>query len=187
MPRQPRGPLEAGVYHVTTKSAGPIPLFADDTDRNDFCSRLSESVKRRRLTCIAFCLMTTHYHLIVEVAEDALQDAMKWLNGTYAQRFNRRHGRWGHLNGARYFCKLIESDLHMLRAFRYVALNPVAAGLCKRPQDWPWSSYGGTAGYARPFRFVDDRRIRDYFEKGRSGLKALRNYVEQGLTELSDR
>jgi hypothetical protein len=120
---------------------------------------------------------------MVDVAEDALQDAMKWLNGTYAQRFNRRHGRWGHLNGARYYCKLIESDIHVLRAFRYVARNPVAAGLCDRPQDWRWSSYRGTAGYARPFRFVDDRRIRQYFEKGRAGVRALRAFVEQGLTE----
>lgn len=184
MPRHARGSLEAGVYHVTTKSAGPIPLFRDDTDRSDFCSRLAETVKRKYWACLAFCLMTTHHHLIVDVAEDALQDAMKWLNGTYAQRFNRRHSRWGHLNGARYYCKLIESDLHMLHAFRYVALNPVAAGLCRRPQDWPWSSYRGTAGYARPFRFVDDHRIREYFAKGRAGLRALRAYVEQGLTEL---
>jgi putative transposase len=176
--------LEAGVYHVTTKSAGPIPLFRDDTDRSDFCSRLAETVKRKWWTCVAFYLMTTHYHLMVDVEDDALQDTMKWLNGTYAQRFNRRHGRWGHLNGARYFCKLIESDRHMLHAFRYVSLNPVAAGLCERPQDWRWSSYRGTAGYARPFRFVDDRRIHAYFEKGKAGLKMLRAFVEEGVAEL---
>jgi putative transposase len=133
---------------------------------------------------MAFCLMTTHYHLIVDVGEDELQDAMKWLNGTYAQRFNRRHGRWGHLNGARYYCKAIESDAHMLNAFRYLCLNPVAAGLCRRPQDWRWSSYRGTAGYARPFRFIDDRRIRAFFARGRAGLRDLRAYVEEGLTEL---
>jgi putative transposase len=178
MPRKPRGHLEAGFYHVTTKSAGPIPLFRDDTDRTDFCNRLSRTVKSKWLRCCAFCLMTTHYHLIVDVADNALQRAMQWLNGTYAQRFNRRYGRLGHLNGARYFCKQIESDAHMLRAFRYVALNPVVGGLCERPQDWPWSSYRGTAGYARGFPFVDDAPIRSYFDKGQAGRKALRAFVE---------
>lgn len=178
MPRRARGTLEAGFYHVTTRATGPIPFFRDDVDRNDFCSRLSRTVKDQHWRCNAFCLMTTHYHLMVDVAEDALQAAMQWLNGTYAQRFNRRHGRWGHLSGARYSCTLIESDRHMLRAFRYIALNPVVAGLCERPQDWPWSSYRGTAGYTRQFRFVDDGPIRSYFAPGAEGRRALRKYVE---------
>lgn len=184
MARRARGFLEAGVYHVTTKSAGPIPLFRDDADRIDFCNRLALTVRRGRWQCVAFCLMTTHYHLLVDVADDALQGVMHWLNGTYAQRFNRRHGRSGHLNGARYYCSVIETDGRLLRALRYIALNPVKAGLCKRPQDWPWSSYGGTAGYSRPFRFVNDTRIRDFFEPGQAGKRALRAYVEEGLTEL---
>jgi putative transposase len=183
MSRQPRGSLDAGIYHVTTKATGPIPLFRDDVDRTDFCNRLARTVKEKRWRCVSFCLMTTHYHLLVEVGENALQQVMHWLNGTYAQRFNKRHGRWGHLSGARYFCKQIESELHLLSAFRYVALNPVAAGACDRPQEWPWSSYRGTAGYTRPFRFVDDRPIRALFPPGRTGRQALRAYVEESVTD----
>jgi REP-associated tyrosine transposase len=156
-------------------------MFRDDIDRTDFCNRLARTVKDKRWRCNAFCLMTTHYHLIVDVAEDELQAAMQWLNGTYAQRFNRRHGRWGHLNGDRYACSLIETDQHMLRAFRYIALNPVVAGLCERPQDWPWSSYRGTAGYTRKFSFIDDRPIRAYFDRSAIGQAAMREYVEGAL------
>jgi REP element-mobilizing transposase RayT len=183
MARQARGVIEAGMHHVTTRSAGRIPLFADDIDRTDFCNRLADCVRQIPWLCRAFCLMTTHHHLVLEVEENRLQPGMHHLNGTYAQRFNRRHGRWGHLNGARYSSTPIQTKRHLLRCFRYVALNPVRAGLCERPQDWPWSSYRGTAGYDKGFPFVDDAPIRELFGPGPEGQELLRAFVEDAVTE----
>jgi hypothetical protein len=60
----------------------------------------------------------------------------------------------------------------------------VTAGLCKKPEQWPWSSYRGTAGYTRRFSFVDDAPIRAYFPPGAAGQRLLRAYVEEGVTEL---
>jgi REP-associated tyrosine transposase len=179
MSRIARGHVPEGTYHVNTRTAGPIPLFLDDLDRRDFCRRLALTVRRSRWTCREFCLMPTHYHLLVDVPADGLQPGMHSLNGQYAQSFNRRHRRSGHLHGDRYHAEPVLTDGHMLHAFRYIARNPVEAGLCESPAGWPWSSYRGTAGFEGRFAFVDDGAIRDYFGgDSDESLRLLRNFVE---------
>ncbi len=179
MARQARGHLPDGTYHVTHRSAGPIPMFIDDVDRMDFCRRLARTTERLGWTCRSFCLMTTHYHLLVDIKLDLLQPGMHGLNGPYAQQFNKRHGRWGHLRGDRYSAEPVENDLHMLRAFRYIARNPVRGGLCTSPDEWPWSSYRGAAGLDADFAFVDQRPIRAYFGgDSERALRLLRGFVE---------
>jgi putative transposase len=138
-------------------------MFLDDQDRTAFCNRLAGIVQKRDWLCHAFCLMTTHYHLLMEVRDNELQCGMQALNGPYAQGFNARHGRTGHLRGDRYDAKPIESDGHMLHTVRYIARNPVEAGLCRQPSDWIWGSYRGCAGIDAGFQFVDSSRIRAYF------------------------
>jgi REP element-mobilizing transposase RayT len=183
MPRTARGPVEAGRYHVYTRSAGKIPHFRDDVDRTDFCNRLARVCKGFRWRCEAFCLMTTHFHLLLDVGDHTLSRGMHWLNGTYAQQFNRRHGRWGHLCGARYSSRPIETRRQLLATFAYIARNPVRAGLCELPQDWPWSSYAGTAGYREQFLFVDDREILAYYGVNRADAqRRLRRFVERPVT-----
>lgn len=123
--------------------------------------------------------MPTHYHLLLGVAANSLQAGMHRLNGQYAQNFNRRHGRSGHLHGDRYHAEAVLTDGHMLYAFRYIARNPVEAGLCEGPADWLWSSYRGTAGLDGRFAFVDDAGTRDYFGgDSEVALRLLRNFVE---------
>ena len=180
MSRLARGHLPAGIYHVTTRTAGPIPMFFDDDDRTRFCALLEKALRRRRWTCLAFCLMPTHFHLVLEVPEDSLQAGMQALNWAYARRFNARHARSGHLVGERYFCVLIETDPHMLRVLRYIAMNPVAAGLCPEPADWYWSSYRGAAGYDQGFPFVDPSTHRAYFgAEAAHSTELLRAFVEE--------
>jgi putative transposase len=162
------------------RSAGPIAMFIDDVDRMDFCRRLARTIERFKWTCRAFCLMTTHYHLLIDAEHNQVQPGMHGLNGPYAQEFNHRHGRSGHLRGDRYRATPVESDGHMLGAFRYIVRNPVRAGLCKSPADWLWSSYRGSAGIDGRFAFVDDAAIRDYFGGGNDqALRLLRNFVEE--------
>jgi putative transposase len=179
MARRPRGDIPDGTYHVTTRTAGPVALFHDDLDRYDFCHRLAKTVRRLHWSCRAFCLMPTHYHLLIEVPANSLQVGMHRLNGQYAQNFNRQHRRSGHLHGDRYHAEPVLSDGHMLYAFRYIARNPVEDGLCATPVDWPWSSYRGSAGLDGRFAFVDDAAIRDYFGgNSDQALRLLRNFVE---------
>jgi REP element-mobilizing transposase RayT len=104
---------------------------------------------RYRWLCFAYCLMGNHYHLVVETQLPNLPLGMRQLNGRYAQRFNARHDRCGHVFQARYRSILVESNSYLPSVCRYVVLNPVRHGLCDHPADWPWSSYHATAGTGR--------------------------------------
>ncbi len=182
MATQARGPIEAGLYHVTCRGAGPIAIFHDDEDRTRFCSLLIRGISRHRWRCLAFCLMTTHYHLLLEVEDDALQGGMELLNGDYATGFNRRHGRSGHLFGRRYGARRIETDGHFLATLRYIARNPVEAGLCADPCDWPWGSYRGCVELDHTFPFVDSSPFYGAFSPQRErAIELIRAFV--GNTE----
>jgi len=181
MARRPRGEIYAGTYHVTTRSAGPIPMFLDDRDRRRFCELLAKTIRTHRWVCRAFCLMTTHYHLLVDVEDNALQPGMHSINGPYAQRFNARHGRSGHLRGDRYRAREVRSDGHMLYLVRYISLNPVKAGFCERPSEWRWGSYRGLAGLDAGFRFVQHARLRSLFGPDPGSAARLRGYVGEGV------
>lgn len=138
-------------------------MFADDFDRTVFCNLVARELNARRWACRIFCLMPTHYHLLLEVGDDELQVGMQSLNWRYAWAFNRRHARWGHLVGCRYGSRFVRTDAHMLNAMRYIARNPVRAGLCRRPEEWLWSSYRRCIGREDPFAFVDAAPLRAYF------------------------
>ena len=167
------------MYHVTARSISAMPLFEDDLDRLDFNRQLAAAVDRPAWTCVAACLMTTHYHLIVEVEDESLPVGMKQLNSRYAQRFNARHGRRGHVFASRYWARRIETDEHLLTAFRYVARNPVAAGLCRRPADWRWSSYASAVGSGNGYECCKPAAVLAFFGTPRhSAVERMRLFVE---------
>jgi REP element-mobilizing transposase RayT len=154
----------AGVYHLATRSSTPDFLFRDAVDRLSLIGQLERITLDTDWTCVAACLMGTHYHLLVEAAENVLPLAMKRINWAYASNHNTRHGRRGHRVGARYLSVDIADDDHLLACYRYIARNPVEAGLCPSPEDWPWSSYGTTIGLPGPFPFVDASLILDVLD-----------------------
>ena len=109
--------------------------------------------------------MPNHYHLVLETPEGDLSSGMQWLNGRYAQEFNHRHGFDGHLFQGRFYSGQVEDDGHLLELSRYLAWNPVQAGLCRHPREWLWGSYRAVAGFGRSPapRFLDARRVRELF------------------------
>ena len=109
---------------------------------------LAQVARRREWRCHAYCLMDNHYHLLLETLDATLGVGMQWLNGTYAQGFNRSGRRTGHLFQGRYHAELVARDAHLLEAARYIVLNPVRASLCDAAEEWEWSSYRGTVGEA---------------------------------------
>jgi putative transposase len=146
MGRQPRLQIPGGLYHVTTRGNCGAPVFADALDRLAFLDRLGSSVVRFDWKCFAYCLMGNHFHLLIETPDANIARGMRALNGWYAQRFNWRHERTGHLFEAPYHAELIEREAHLLETTRYIVLNPVRAKLCQLPHEWRWSSYRSTAG-----------------------------------------
>jgi putative transposase len=134
-----RSDLPDGIYHATARGVDGTRIVRHDDDRRIFLVRLADVVARFDWLVHALCLMNTHYHLVLETTRVALSDGMKRLNGLYAQGFNARHGRTGHLFGDRFWVGLIESEDYLEAACTYVVWNPVRAGLCDDPEEWLWS------------------------------------------------
>jgi putative transposase len=135
-----RQQLPDGVFHVTSRGVDRAPIFRDDEDRRLFLRLLADTSQRNYWRCHVFCLMGTHYHLIVETTLARLSRGLHRLNGVYAQLFNRRHARTGHLFGDRFHAWVITDEDHLRAASHYVLQNPVRAGLCAKAADWPWST-----------------------------------------------
>ena len=114
-------------------------------------------------SCLTFCLMGTHYHFVVQTPEPNLAEGMQRLNSRYAISFNRRHSLQGHAFGARYWGEPIERDVHVIEALRYVALNPVRAGIVADPAAWRWSTHGFLSGRCPPRSWVDRAAVLDWF------------------------
>jgi REP element-mobilizing transposase RayT len=82
----------------------------------------------------------TNYHLVLAATRPRLSDGMRRLNGDYARRFNKRHGRRGHLFDERFSSFAVEDERHLEAAIHYVLQNPVRAGLCDEARDWTWAA-----------------------------------------------
>jgi hypothetical protein len=178
MAPKPR-PVHAGLYNVASGATKPDPFFRDNVDRGIFVVELAKMLALEDVVCISFCLLRTHYHAIFDAAEGALPSAMQRLNWHYAREANRRHERLGHAVGRRYMAEPLAADAHLLNAFRYVALNPVDAGECRRPQDSRWSSYATAIGLRRDYSFVDPACILGCFARTRAtAIQRLRGFVE---------
>jgi REP element-mobilizing transposase RayT len=141
MARPLRIQFPGALYHVTSRGNGRADIFLDDGDRQAFLNALATVCERLRWRCYAYCLMTNHYHLVLETPEGNLAQGMRQLNGVYTQRFNRQHGHVGHVLQGRYKAILVEREAYLLELTRYVVLNPVRAGMVAAPEQWPWSSY----------------------------------------------
>jgi putative transposase len=180
MARPPREAPPGGLFHVTALGVAGTAIFVDDRDRRRFLRLLGEVVGRHGWLCEAYCLMTTHFHLVVQTPRPDLPSGMHRLNAVYAQGFNRRHSRVGHLFGDRYFSTRIRRDAHALEIHRYLALNPVKAGLCEQPSAWFWSSYGAVAGQRTAEPFLSEERALARFGRTReAAVRRLRAFVEE--------
>jgi REP element-mobilizing transposase RayT len=138
--RVPRTALPDGYFHVAARGVAERGrIFRDNDDRETFLALLRSVVRRHGWTCHAYCLMGTHYHLVVEAPRQLLSSGLQRLNWRYAMYFNARHGLFGHLFADRFSTRVIESEQYLFEACAYVLLNPVKAELCDRVEQWPWS------------------------------------------------
>jgi REP element-mobilizing transposase RayT len=179
MPRAPRFHEPCSYRHVTARGNDREALFRDDADRWRFLGILRDVTRDADWRCLAFCLMTTHYHLLVQEREVALSRTIHLLHSRYVRAFNLRHGRRGHVFGGRYGVATISDNAHLLTALRYIAVNPVEAGLCAGPADWTWSSYAGLIGVGRPWSFVSTAHVLSLYAPGREqAMGRIRQYIE---------
>jgi REP element-mobilizing transposase RayT len=168
--------VAGGVHHVFARGNGKRTIFLVEHDRRLYLRLVGQVLARQQWNCLAYCLMDNHVHLLLETPQPNLGAGMCRLQGLYAQTFNKRHGRCGHLFGERFGSVLMRSDEQLLTVARYIALNPVEAGLIEDAADWPWSSHAAVVnGVAAP-AWLDVARLLAYF--GASGGDPRKRYAE---------
>jgi putative transposase len=184
MPRPPRLQVAGGVYHVTTKSNTGRVAFTNDDDRQMFLALFAEVVQQREWSCRSYCVLSTHYHLLVCTPEPDLAAGMQYLNGRYGQWANWRREQEGHVFKGRYGARMVTSEGHALECHRYIALNPVRAGLVRDPLAWPWGSLPALLGRTEPADFLDPQSVYDEFGPRVAGARRrLRTFIWDGLAQ----
>ncbi len=147
MPRTARKKSESGIFHAMLRGIDRQVIFQDDEDCEKYLQCLSACEKICGFTLYAYCLMGNHVHLLLQEGKEPLSQVFKRLGVRYVYWYNWKYQRTGHLFQDRFKSEPIEDDTHFLAALRYIYQNPIKAGICKRPEDYPWSSYYPTSPY----------------------------------------
>jgi putative transposase len=147
-----------------------------------FLALVDELVGRHGWSCRSYCLLSTHYHLLVLTPEPDLAAGMRYLNGRYGQWANWHREEGGHVFNGRYGARMVTSEGHALEVHRYIALNPVRAGLVRNPLDWPWSSLRALLGRRKPESFLDVQSVLGEFGPSEvTARRRLRSFIWDGL------
>jgi len=170
------------IYHVTIRGNARQPIYEDGENRKAFLELLGFIVDRFNWLCHAYCFMDNHYHFLIETLDGNLSLGMRQLKGIYTQRFNRRHGRVGHLFQGRFKAILVDGENYLLELCRYVVLNPVRAGMVRSPGRYKWSSYHATAGTEKISSFLTTEWILSQFGRSRKvAREKYKTFVEEGI------
>jgi len=184
MARSLRIEYPGAIYHIMSRGNGQQDIYLEDSDRVVFLKTLAATIERFGWQCHAYCLMSNHYHLVIETPEPNLARGMRQLNGIYTQCFNRRHQCVGHLFQGRYKSILVERDAYLLTLSRYVVLNPVRAEMVKNVAQWNWSSYLATAGMVECPAWLNTDWLLSQFDALRSiGRDQYVHFVNDGINQ----
>lgn len=181
MARPLRIEFAGALYHVTSRGDRQEDIYLTDNDRESFLKVLSEVCNRFNWVVHAYCLMTNHYHLLIETPDANLSQGMRQLNGVYTQTFNRQHKRVGHVFQGRYKAILVQKESYLLELARYIVLNPVRAHMVRTAKDWPWSSYRATAGIHEPFNgLYVDWILSSFAVRKTTAIERYKKFVAEG-------
>jgi len=196
MARPLRIEFQGAIYHVTVRGNARQAMFLDNRDRNQFLKQLAQSVGTYDIRLYIFCLMTNHFHLLLETQQANLSRFMQALETAYTVYFNLSHNRRGHLTQGRYDARLVQSDRYLLRLSRYIHLNPVRVGKIahlpldrqvKYLREYRWSSYRGYIGSTKPLEFVQYAPVLALLGGGKAATAAVyRKFVETALAETDE-
>jgi putative transposase len=176
--------LEASdvLYHVGSRGVEKRPIFdCAYGDREYFLGLVAKVVRQFKWQVHAYCLMGNHFHLVLDTPEANLSAGMQYLKGQYAQWFNAVVGREGALFERRFWSRIALTEAYVLELSRYIVLNPVRAGLARRPDEWPWSSYTATVGLDGIPDFLTVNGVLDVFGGGRSGRVRYAQFVGEAI------
>ncbi len=196
MARKLRVQYPGAMYHVMNRGDRRDAIFSDKEDRKRFLETLGQACEKTCWQVHAYCLMSNHFHLVIETPQPNLVAGMKWLLGTYTSRFNRRHKEFGHLFSGRYKALPVDSSGtgYLKAACDYVHLNPARAKLLKPEQPleaFPWSSYPLylVAPSRRPVWLRVDRLLGEWGiqKDSPAGRRVFRQHMERRRLEDLDK
>ena len=178
MGRSLRITFSGAYYHVTSRGNERKDVFKSQIDLEKFLSYLESAVLRYGAVIHAYCLMTNHYHLLLETPSGNLPRIMQHINGAYTNYFNTKRARSGHLFQGRYKAILIDADDYAIVLSRYLHLNPVRAGMVSVPEAYPWSSYLDYIGERKSPEWLKTSFILGFFGNDHGADTNYRRFVE---------
>ena len=183
MPRQARLDASGALHHVMGRGIEGTPIFQTTEDREDFLERLAALCEAEAVSVQAWALLDSHFHLLIRSGKQKISEAMRQLLTGYAVRYNRRHGRYGHLFQNRYKSVLCEEDPYLLELVRYIHLNPIRAGVVKTIRElapYPWTGHAVLMGEVNR-GWQDCDTVLAYFGKRRKeATRSGRQSLEEG-------
>jgi REP element-mobilizing transposase RayT len=167
-------------YHVNANALDGMDLYRDDVDRARFFEMFAEEIERSEWTILEYTLMTTHYHVLLQLKKCTLSSGFQRLQSRYARSYNTRHRRRGVVWQSRFHDAMVTSDRHLFETVRYLALNAPRAGMVGAAEDWPWCSYGAAIGSYETDPLVDEPALLGLFSPTTHGARTnLRAFVEE--------
>lgn len=186
MARQLRIEYEGAFYHVTSRGNQREKIFWDDKDKEEFKKILKRTKERYGYLLHAYVLMDNHYHLLMETPHANIKQVMQNINTSYTVYVNKKHKRAGHLFQGRYKAFIVDKESYLMELSRYIHLNPVRAGIVKRPEDHKWSSYREYIFRSRQETITDTEDTLYTFAKKRAiAIKKYQEFVKEGISKPS--
>ena len=181
MSRPIRLEFAGALYHITSRGDRKEDIYESDADRQLFLDTLGDVCERYNWECHAYCLMSNHYHLLIETPDANLSQGMRQLNGVYTQSFNRSNDRVGHVFQGRFKAILVEKQSYLLELARYIVLNPVRVEMVRTAKEWPWSSYRATIGLcASPGWLNTDWILASFGNRKTTAVRAYKTFISEG-------
>jgi len=186
MPRQARLDVPGALHHIMVRGIDKTKIFRDDQDKSRFLERLSQTVEESKSSVYAWVLMDNHVHILFKSGKDGISTVMRKLLTWYAQYFNRRHRRTGHLFENRYKSILCDEDNYLLALIRYIHLNPVRAKLVAELEQldrYHWTGHRAIIGKTKHSWMDTDRVLAEFGSTRRKALYEYRRFMQEGLDQ----
>jgi REP element-mobilizing transposase RayT len=169
-------------YHVMNRGRKGDLIFKERGDYYAFIDLLKDCTEIWNMRVVAYCLMGTHYHILLQTPDANLSRCMRHIDGVYTQYFNRSHGLDGHLFRGRYKSILVDSDSYLLELLRYIHRNPVEAGIVKQLESYQWSSHKGYLSGSEKWNWLHKAYVLRIFSKNtKEALRRYRNFVNKEI------
>ena len=186
MVRPLRIEFAGALYHVTSRGDRRENIYESDTDRENYIQILRDVCAQYNWAIHLYCLMSNHYHLLVETPDGNLSKGMRQLNGVYTQKYNRCNRKVGHVFQGRFKSVLVDGDAYLKELARYIVLNPVRAQMVRSTKDWRWSSYRATVGAVECPEWLDREWLLSGFARRQeNAIDLYKKFVSDGKNQPS--